>query len=107
MFFGSVPNVMAGTVQMEQGVPVAGDGIQVGVDPFNGRIVSCYFSWHTGVTFPSPVTVAAAKKTGLLDQFGVIPCYVKAFADGGRPWWPVPPSGTPRAFTWPACTWYL
>ncbi len=59
----------------EQGVPVANDGIMVGVDPFSGRIVNCSFTWHTGITFPAAVAVDAAKETELLNQFGVIPCY--------------------------------
>ncbi len=61
--------------RMEQGVPVADDGIRVGVDLFSGRIVNCSFGWHTGITFPAPVAVDSAKATQLLDQFGVIPCY--------------------------------
>lgn len=61
--------------RMEQGVPVAWDGIQAGVDPFSGRIVNCSFNWHTGVAFPSPVAVDSDKENQLLDQFGVIPCY--------------------------------
>lgn len=58
--------------RVEQGVPVSGDGIQVGVDPFSGRIQNCSFNWHAGVTFPDPVAVDAARKAQLMDQFGVI-----------------------------------
>ena len=61
--------------RMEQGVPMAGDGIQIGVDPFSGQIESCSFTWHTGITFPVAVAVDTAKETELLDQFGVISCY--------------------------------
>ncbi len=61
--------------RMEQGAPVPDDGIRVGVDPFGGRIESCSFDWHTGVTFPSPVAVDPTKESQLLDQFGVILCY--------------------------------
>ncbi len=76
--------------RVEQGIPVWGDGIQVGVDPFSGRIVNCSFSWHAGVTFPNPVAVDATRKAQLMDQFGVILCYQ---AQPGQ----LTPQGAPEA----------
>lgn len=61
--------------RLENGIPVEGDGINVGVDLFSGRLISFNANWHRDAVFPQPGSLPEGLENKVLKELGLILCY--------------------------------
>jgi len=61
--------------RVENGIPVEGDGINVGVDLFSGRMVNFTANWHSDAVFPQPGSLPEGLENRVLQDVGFILCY--------------------------------
>lgn len=61
--------------RLENGIPVEGDGISVGVDLFSGRLASFSANWHRDAVFQQPGPLPEGTENKVLKELGLILCY--------------------------------
>ncbi len=61
--------------RLENGIPVEGDGISVGVDLFSGRLASFSANWHRDAVFQQPGSLPEGMEIKVLQELGLILCY--------------------------------
>jgi len=61
--------------RLENGIPVEGDGINVGLDLFSGRLISFNANWHRDAVFPQPGSLPEGLESKVLKELGFILCY--------------------------------
>jgi len=61
--------------RLENGIPVEGDGISVGVDLFSGSLASFSANWHRDAVFHPPGSLPEGTENIVLKELGLILCY--------------------------------
>jgi hypothetical protein len=61
--------------RMESGIPVKGDGINVGVDLFSGRLIGFSVIWHREAIFTQLEAQTEGLDNKILKELGLILCY--------------------------------
>ncbi|MDD4238348.1 MAG: S-layer homology domain-containing protein [Desulfotomaculaceae bacterium] len=61
--------------RVENGIPVEGDGIYMGIDIFSGQLVHFRVNWHRDVVFPRPGALPEGLEARALNELGLILCY--------------------------------
>lgn len=61
--------------RLENGIPVEGDGISVGVDLFSGRLAGFSANWHMDAVFQQPGSLPEGTENKVLKELGLILCY--------------------------------
>ncbi|MFA5385657.1 MAG: YcdB/YcdC domain-containing protein [Eubacteriales bacterium] len=61
--------------RFENGIPVEGDGIHVGVDLFSGRLTNFSVIWHSNAVFPQPGSLPEGLENKVIKEMGLILSY--------------------------------
>ncbi|OPX87105.1 MAG: Cell surface protein precursor [Pelotomaculum sp. PtaB.Bin104] len=75
----------------ENGIPVKGDGIHVGIDVYSGKLANFSVNWHDDAVFPQPGALPEGLEARVLQELGLMLCYQVTEAGSEDP------SGVPGA----------
>lgn len=71
--------------RVENGIPVEGDGIHVGIDVFSGQMAYFMANWRRDAVFPKPGPLPEDLEVRALQELGLILCYQVTEAGNTHP----------------------